>query len=66
MKECKDCIWRDECGTKRKKACEYYEPVDSDELRIEGYERTLKERGESYQDLMDENNGEGRQIEQGI
>ena len=64
MKACKNCIWRDECG--RKKACEFYEPADNDELQAEGYEMTLRERAETYQEIIDENNGEGRQIEQGI
>jgi len=64
MKKCKDCIWRDECGSKKKKACEYYEPFDDEEIKAEGYEKTLKERVEVYQEIMDENSG--REIEQSI
>ena len=55
MRLCANCVWRDDCG--QVIACEDYDPVDSDELAIEQYEKDLKLRAEAYQEILDEMEG---------
>ena len=61
MKNCKNCFWYDKCEDRCdddiEADCDYYEPLDDEEIAIEEYEKDLKERAQAYQELIDEQNG---------
>lgn len=61
MKNCKNCFWYDKCEDRCdddiEVDCDYYEPLDDEEITIEEYEKDLKERAQVYQELIDEQNG---------
>lgn len=61
MKNCKNCFWYDKCEDRCDNDievdCDYYEPLDDEEITIEEYEKDLKERAQVYQELIDEQNG---------
>lgn len=61
MKNCKNCFWYDKCEDRCDNDievdCDYYEPLDDEEITIEEYEKDLKERVQVYQELIDEQNG---------
>lgn len=61
MKNCKNCFWYDKCEDRCDNYievdCDYYEPLDDEEIAIEEYEKDLKERAQLYQELIDEQNG---------
>ena len=53
MKNCKNCIWFDKCGSTT--PCEYYEADDSASREdIENYGRNLALRASAYEELVDE------------
>ena len=51
-KNCKDCIWAEDCG--KCKPCEDFSPVDDTKDREEYYEQTLRERHEDYMEVVEE------------
>lgn len=61
MKNCKNCFWYDKCEDRCdddiEVDCDYYEPLDDEEIAIEEYEKDLKERAQAYQKLIDKQNG---------
>lgn len=61
MKNCKNCFWYDKCEDRCdddiEVDCDYYEPLDDEEIAIEEYEKDLKERAQAYQELIDKQNG---------
>lgn len=58
MKNCKDCYWYDKCEDRcdEEVECDYYEPLNDEDVTITEYENDLKERAQEYQDLIDEQN----------
>ena len=50
---CKNCLWRDKCA--QATACEHFDPADDIE-DFEAYEDDLRERGETYGELVNEQN----------
>lgn len=58
MKNCKDCYWYDQCEDRcdEEAECDYYEPLNDEDVTITEYENDLKERAQEYQDLIDEQN----------
>lgn len=58
MKNCKDCYWYDKCEDRcdDEVECDYYEPLNDEEIAIAEYENDLKERAQEYQNLIDEQN----------
>lgn len=57
MYTCKDCLWSDGCDCSG--ICEHYYPSDINEeekLIEEEYELDLKERAETYQEIVEEQN----------
>lgn len=58
MKNCKDCYWYDKCEDRcdEEVECDYYEPLNNEEIAIAEYEEDLKMRAQEYQDLIDEQN----------
>lgn len=54
MKNCRNCIWHDQCGSDR--ACEYYEEFDAEDIGLEVYENDLRIRYEDYRGVEAEYN----------
>ncbi len=53
---CFGCIWNGECSESlngdESEQCEYYTPLDEDELALEEYEEDLKLRVSTYEELV--------------
>lgn len=60
MKNCRNCIWHDQCGSDC--ACEYYEEFNAEDISsisstdLEVYENDLHMRYEDYRDVESEYN----------
>lgn len=54
MRNCKNCIWNDQCGTSE--TCDYYEEYAQTSLDELEYEKNLRMRFDDYQAVVAEYN----------